>query len=170
MVWEEATNAVNEMRRALYELFISRNTEWQIYCRGWNNRATWMLPGGDWWKGWEGALLVLLRHVVGGEAMKPAPVAAAPRLADEATEGVMTEALSAATAKIVGYASVGGGLRRTRTASHHGDLIPNDSAGSSMLSSRGRLLDSCRFRAIDIAAIWLSVAQTQCESLLTLQR
>lgn len=129
--WEEATRAVNRMRREFYALIISRNPQWEVYRQGWNNRADWMLPGGEWWKPWADAMPVLPQHVVLGGAIKPEPVAPAPKparksrtlkaaatavaggvttLADKAADGAITDALSAAAAKIVGYASIGGAV------------------------------------------------------------
>ncbi len=129
--WEAATRAVNKMRRGFYALIISRNPQWEIYRQGWNNRADWMLPGGEWWKPWADAMPPIPQHVVLGGAAKPEPVAPAPKpagrsrtlkaaataaaggaatLADKTADGAITEALSAAAAKIVGYASIGGAV------------------------------------------------------------
>jgi lysozyme family protein len=129
--WEEATRAVNRMRRDFYALIISRKPQWEIYRQGWNNRADWMLPGGEWWKAWADAMPPLPQHVVVAGEVVPKPVAAAPKpasksrtlkaaataaaggaatLADKAADGAITEALSAAAAKIVGFASVGGAV------------------------------------------------------------
>lgn len=127
--WEKATRAVNRMRRDFYALIISRNPQWEIYRQGWNNRADWMLPGGEWWKEWATALPALPQHVIVGGAVKPGPVAAAPKpasesrtlkaaaaaatsavatAADKAADGAITEAISTAATKIVGFAALGG--------------------------------------------------------------
>lgn len=129
--WEAATRAVNKMRRDFYTLIISRNPAWEIYRKGWNNRADWMLPEGEWWAPWTASMPAIPQHVVVGGAVKPQPVAPAPTpatrsrtlkaaataaaggaatLADKAADGAITETLSAATAKIVGYASLGGAV------------------------------------------------------------
>lgn len=131
--WEDATRAVNRVRRDFYALIIARNPQWEIYRQGWNNRADWMMPiaGADWWKAWEANMPALPQHVVVGGTVKPEPVASAPKpagksrtlkavataaaggvatLADKATEGAITETLSTTTAKIIGFTSVGGAV------------------------------------------------------------
>lgn len=129
--WEDATRAVNRMRRDFYALIISRNPQWEIYRQGWNNRADWMLPGGDWWKGWAPDMPPPPHHVVLGGPLKPAPVAQAPvpagksrtlkaaataaaggaaTMADKATGGAVTEIVTTTTTKVVGFASIGGAV------------------------------------------------------------
>lgn len=72
--WEEATRAVNRMRRDFCALIISRNPQWEIYRQGWNNRADWMLPGGEWWAAWAAALPPPPQYGTLAGAPKPAPV------------------------------------------------------------------------------------------------
>ncbi len=76
--WEEATRAVNKMRRDFYAAIIARNSEWEIYRQGWNNRANWMLPGTDWWAGWAADMPPPPQQQVVAAPLKPQPVAAPP--------------------------------------------------------------------------------------------
>jgi len=50
--WEQATREVCRVRKAFYDLIIQRNPVWEMYRRGWYNRAEWMLPNTDWWAHW----------------------------------------------------------------------------------------------------------------------
>lgn len=97
--WEEATRAVNTMRRAFYALIINRNPAWEAYRKGWNNRADWMLPGTDWWMDWAADMpSPPQQHVVGG-APRPQPVATAAGTAkDAAAADVTTRVVTAAGA------------------------------------------------------------------------
>lgn len=130
--WEASTRAVNVMRRAFYDLIISRNPQWEIYRKGWNNRADWMLPGTDWWGPWAANMPPPPHHVlIGGRLLKTAPVAEAPKPAsksrtakaaataaaggvataiDKATDGGVTEIITTATTKLSGYAAIGGAI------------------------------------------------------------
>lgn len=52
--WEQATRAVKDMRIAFYDLIISRNPAWEMYRKGWHNRANWMTPeSAEWWGPWK---------------------------------------------------------------------------------------------------------------------
>lgn len=129
--WEAATRAVNVMRRAFYALIIERNPQWEIYRQGWNNRANWMLPGGEWWAEWAANMPPPPHHVVIGGALKTDPVASAPKPAsqsrtakaaataaaggtvtaiDKATDGVVTDIITTTTTKVIGLAGVGGAV------------------------------------------------------------
>lgn len=129
--WEEATRAVNRMRRDFYALIISRNPQWEIYRQGWNNRADWMLPGGEWWADWAAAMPALPQRAVPAGVPKPEPVAPAPKPAsksttlkgaavaaatgtvtaiDKASGGAITEIVTQTTTKIAGWASIGGAV------------------------------------------------------------
>lgn len=129
--WEEATRAVNRMRCDFYALIISRNPQWEIYRQGWNNRADWMLPGGQWWAAWAAALPPPPQHAVPAGVPKPEPVSPAPRPAsqsttlkgaaiavatgtvtalDKASGGAITEIVTQTTTKIAGWASIGGAV------------------------------------------------------------
>jgi lysozyme family protein len=129
--WEDATHAVNRMRRAFYALIIGQNPQWEIYRQGWLNRADWMLPGTDWWVHWAANMPPPPSHVIIGGDVKPVAAASAPNppsksrtakaaataaaggaatMADKATNGGVTEVLTTAAERVAGMASLGGAI------------------------------------------------------------
>jgi lysozyme family protein len=50
--WDHATREVCRIRKAFYDLIIAKNPVWEMYRRGWYNRAEWMLPGTEWGAAW----------------------------------------------------------------------------------------------------------------------
>lgn len=96
--WEAATIAVNKMRREFYDLIIRRNPVWEMYRKGWMNRANWMMPGTAWWLSWQRAMPPLPAQQVPAGVLRDAPMVEAK----PASQVPQTRAATAAGVSLTG--------------------------------------------------------------------